>query len=188
MLSSPRAPTTGSVCCNYWSPCAWCPWSPKREVNTMRSWCTPTIEKPLCKEDSPQSINEQINLKKKKEKKHTSFKEVIYLLAWSIFYIASCACEVTSVMSDSVTQWTRAHQAPLPMGFPWQEHWSGLPFPSPGDLSNPWIELRLLSLLHWQAGSLPIATPGKPQMAWWPEWKSFTEMFQESKLTFTLSN
>ena len=44
-------------------------------------------------------------------------------------------------MSDSrVTPWTVAHQAPLRMGFPGQEYWSGLPFPSPGDLPNPGIE------------------------------------------------
>ena len=45
-----------------------------------------------------------------------------------------------SVMSYSVTSWTVAHQAPLSMGFPRQEYWSGLPFPSPGDLPNPGIE------------------------------------------------
>ena len=39
-----------------------------------------------------------------------------------------------------VTPWTVAHQAPLSMGFSRQEHWSGLPLPSPGDLSNPGIE------------------------------------------------
>ena len=39
-----------------------------------------------------------------------------------------CVC---SVMSDSVTPWTVAHQAPLSMGFSWQESWGGLPFPSP---------------------------------------------------------
>ena len=33
-----------------------------------------------------------------------------------------------------------AHQAPLFMGFPRQEYWSGLPFPSPGDLPDPGIE------------------------------------------------
>ena len=32
----------------------------------------------------------------------------------------------------SATSWTVAHQAPLPVGFPRQEYWSGLPFPSPG--------------------------------------------------------
>ena len=40
-----------------------------------------------------------------------------------------------------VTLWTMAHQAPLFMGFSRQEYWSGLPFPSPGDLPNPGIEL-----------------------------------------------
>ena len=38
------------------------------------------------------------------------------------------------------TPWTVAHQAPLSMGFPRQEYWSGLPRPSPGDLPDPGIE------------------------------------------------
>ena len=37
------------------------------------------------------------------------------------------------------TPWTVAHQALLSMGFPRQEHWSGLPFPLPGDVPNPGI-------------------------------------------------
>ena len=43
-------------------------------------------------------------------------------------------------MSDSVTPWTTALQAPLPMGFPRQEYWSVLPFPSPGYLPHTGIE------------------------------------------------
>ena len=39
-----------------------------------------------------------------------------------------------------VTPWTTACQAPQSMGFPRQEHWSGFPFPSPGDLPDPGIE------------------------------------------------
>ena len=39
-----------------------------------------------------------------------------------------------------VTPWTAAYQAPPSMGFSRQEYWSGLPFPSPGDLPNPGIE------------------------------------------------
>ena len=39
-----------------------------------------------------------------------------------------------------VTPWNVAHQAPLSMGFPRQEYWSGLPLPSPGDLPDPGIE------------------------------------------------
>ena len=37
--------------------------------------------------------------------------------------------------------WTIAHQAPLSMGFPWQEYWSELPFPVPGDLPDSGVEL-----------------------------------------------
>ena len=51
-----------------------------------------------------------------------------------------------------LTPWTVAHQAPLSVGFPSQEYWSGLPFPSPGDLPDPGIELGSPAL---QAGSLP---------------------------------
>ena len=39
-----------------------------------------------------------------------------------------------------VTPWTAARQAPLSKGFPRQEYWSGLPFPSPGDLPDPGID------------------------------------------------
>ena len=46
-----------------------------------------------------------------------------------------------SVVSDSsATPGTTVHQAPLSMGFPRQEYWSALTFPSPGDLPNPGIE------------------------------------------------
>ena len=39
-----------------------------------------------------------------------------------------------------VTLWTLAHQAPESILFPWQEYWSRLPFPSPGDLPDPGIK------------------------------------------------
>ena len=45
-----------------------------------------------------------------------------------------------SVMSASVTSWTVAHQAPLSMKFSRQEYWSGLPFPTQGDLPDPGIK------------------------------------------------
>ena len=44
------------------------------------------------------------------------------------------------VGSDSATPWTVALQGPLSMGFSRQEHWSGLPLPSLGDLPDPGIE------------------------------------------------
>ena len=54
-----------------------------------------------------------------------------------------------SVVSNSfTTPWTVAHQAPLSVGFPMQEYWIGLPFPSPGDLPNPGIKLTASRLLH----------------------------------------
>ena len=55
------------------------------------------------------------------------------------------------------TPWTAARQAPLSMGFPRQKYWSGLPFPSPGDLPNPGIEPRSPAL---QVKSLPSESPG----------------------------
>ena len=49
------------------------------------------------------------------------------------------------------TSWTVAYQTLLSMGFPRQEYWSGLPFPSPGDLLNQGLKLWLL---YWQVDSL----------------------------------
>ena len=49
-----------------------------------------------------------------------------------------------------LTLWTVAHQVPLSMKFSRQKYWSGLPFPTPGDLSNPGIKPVLLCSLHWQ--------------------------------------
>ena len=54
---------------------------------------------------------------------------------------------------------TVAHQAPLSLGFPGQEYWSGLPFPFPGDLPDPGMELG--SLAWCQVDSLPAEPPGK---------------------------
>ena len=50
------------------------------------------------------------------------------------------------------------HQAPPSMGFSRQEYWSGLPFPSPGNLPNPGIKPRSLTL---QTDALPSEPPGK---------------------------
>ena len=57
------------------------------------------------------------------------------------------------------TSWTVACQALLSMKFSRQEYWGGLPFPSPGDLPDPRIELGSLTL---QADSLLSEPPGKP--------------------------
>ena len=56
--------------------------------------------------------------------------------------------------SSFVTPWTVAHPAPLSMGFPRQEFWGGLPFPSPGGLT---IQGLSLCLLHGQVDSLLLS-------------------------------
>ena len=56
------------------------------------------------------------------------------------------------------TPWAVAYQAPLSMGFSRQEYWSGLPFPSPGDLPNPGIEPGSPAL---QTDTLPSEPPEK---------------------------
>ena len=56
-----------------------------------------------------------------------------------------------------VTPWIVAHQAPLSMRFSRQEYWSGLPFPSPGDLPNPGIEPGSPTL---EADALTSEPPG----------------------------
>ena len=63
-----------------------------------------------------------------------------------------------SVVSDSVIPWTVVHQAPPSMGFSRQEYWSGVPFPSPGDLPDPGTEPGSPAL---QADALLSEPPGK---------------------------
>ena len=59
------------------------------------------------------------------------------------------------------TLWTVAHQAPLSMGFSKQEHWSGLPFPSPGDLPDTAIKALSPVSPALQVDSLPLEPSGK---------------------------
>ena len=54
------------------------------------------------------------------------------------------------------TQWTVAHQAPLSMGFPRQEYWNELPFPSPGNLPD----LRIKPMPPALAGKFFTTEPG----------------------------
>ena len=70
-----------------------------------------------------------------------------------------CCCSVAKLCLTLVTPWTVAHQAPLSLGFPRGEYWSGLPFPSPGDLCSLGIELTSLAL----ADGFLTEPPGKPK-------------------------
>ena len=73
-----------------------------------------------------------------------------------------CVLSHFSCVQLFVTLWTVTHQAPLPMGFPRQEYWSGLPFPSSGDLPDPGIKPRLLHLLHCRCILFCLATGEVP--------------------------
>ena len=59
------------------------------------------------------------------------------------------------------TPWTVAYKAPLSVEFSMQEYWSGLPFPSPGDLPDPGIKPRSPTL---QTDALRSEPPGKPML------------------------
>ena len=72
--------------------------------------------------------------------------------------VSLCVCvQSLSHVQLFVTPWTAAHEAPLSMGFPRQEYWSGLSFPPPGDLLDPWIEPASPVSLVLQADSLPLS-------------------------------
>ena len=61
-----------------------------------------------------------------------------------------------------VTPWTAAYQAPLSMAFSRQEYWSELPFPTPGDLPDPWVKPVSFTSLALTGGFVTTAPSGKP--------------------------
>ena len=77
-----------------------------------------------------------------------------FWVSWSGFVLSR------SVMFDSATIWTVACQT-LSMGFLWQEYWSGLPFPPPGDLPDPGIKPASPLSPAFQVASLPTEPLGK---------------------------
>ena len=78
----------------------------------------------------------------------------------------SCYCLVAKSCLTFGTPWTVAYQAPLSSGFSRQEYWSGLPFPSPGDLPNPGIE-PISPVSPVLAGRfITTESPGNPRGPW----------------------
>ena len=78
-----------------------------------------------------------------------------------LFVFSSCFCLISKSRLTLVMAWTAACQAPLSMEFSRQEYWSGLPFPSPGDLPDPRIKPASSSLA---GGSFTTEPPGKLTM------------------------
>ena len=60
------------------------------------------------------------------------------------FPVFACIKSHFSCVQLFVTPWTVAHQAPLSLGFSRHKSWSGLPFSSPGELPDPWVETASL--------------------------------------------
>ena len=66
------------------------------------------------------------------------------------------------LLQSCLTLRTTGHQALLSIGFSREEHWSGLPCPTPGVFPTQGLSPSLFCLLHWWAGSLLPVPPGKP--------------------------
>ena len=77
-------------------------------------------------------------------------------------HVCVCVCMFSCVQLFAIP-WTVACQALLSMGFSKQEHWSGLPCPSPGDLPDPRIEPVSPASPALAAEFLTTEPPGKPQ-------------------------
>ena len=105
---------------------------------------------------------------------------VAILFCRFLFSCISCVCSSGSLMSNSLWPHGLYHTRLLcPRGFSRQKYWSGLPFPAPGDLSNPGTEPASLCVLHWEMCSLPLASPGKPLYMLTPPlhlWNSSAEL------------
>ena len=77
----------------------------------------------------------------------------------AVFIMVKVKVKSLSGVRLFATLWTIVHQAPQSMEFSRQEYWSGLPFPSPGDLPDPGIKPTSPAL---QADALTSEPPGKP--------------------------
>ena len=87
------------------------------------------------------------------------FSLVIFILLPTEHFFDVLKSMKVKVFVIQLNPWTVVHQVPLSLKFFRQESWSGLPFPSPGDLSDPGIELRSPAL---QADSLSLNHQGSP--------------------------
>ena len=92
----------------------------------------------------------------------------IYTWDWPLPRTSKCHCTVLSLIWLLATLWTEACQAPWPVGFSRQEYWSGLPFPPPGDLSNPGIKPMspATSVLAGRFFTYRATWEGHPQCPW----------------------
>ena len=71
---------------------------------------------------------------------HFHAAKILKPIIIKLVFLNCCYCLLAKLCPVFTTQWTVACQAPLSMGFPRQEYWIGLPFPSARNLPNPGIE------------------------------------------------
>ena len=113
----------------------------------------------------------------------------LFTSAPSVPAVCVCVCVHACIQSLSYvrllwTTWTVAHHAPLSMGFSRQEYWSGLPFPSPGDLPNPEIKLMSPALA---GGFFTTVPPGKLYLQ--SNWAQGSDWFAKtSHITYCFLN
>ena len=99
----------------------------------------------------------------------------LLLFRWSkgcwqfdLWFLCLLEIQISGLVTKScpilMTPWTEARQSPLPIGFSRQEYWSGLPFPSPGESSQPHISN--LGLLHCRQILYQLSYQGSPNPAW----------------------
>ena len=103
-------------------------------------------------------------------KNYMKFTYSSYKYLWSIYHVTGTILgtySVASVMSDSVTPWIVARQAPLSMGFPSKNTGVGCHFLLQGIFLTQGLNLLLLRLLHWQANSLPFEPPHEASTKHW---------------------
>ena len=129
------------------------PWTPfKQQLLSLRASLVAQIVKnlPIMQETWVPSLSQEDTLEKGMA---THFTILAWRIPWTACYIQTSTWMriITKIIITSIyiavyslshvwlfaISWTVAHQASLSMGFPRQEYWNGLPFPSPEDLPNP---------------------------------------------------
>ena len=98
-------------------------------------------------------------------KSYAVYRSRIIKIVQSTKHLLVVVVKLLSCVRLFATPWTVAYQAPPFMGFSRQEYWSGLPFPSPGDLPDPGIKPRSPTS---QADALTSEPPGKPKHVLFP--------------------
>ena len=144
-----------------------------------------------------------------KYKNTSEFKEILKRLCKTIFFVRNTKVRYHKyhrklsekresvsrlVVFDSAISWIVAHQAPLSMGFSWQDYWSGLPFPPPGESSQPrsWTQIPCIegwfftvwaTTEHLKIKEIHIAKSNIKNIdIKWYTWKRFRRIYEGERI------